>query len=335
MGEALEMKPEKIEKKLFQLYGLDNQQKNRFCWWTESTEEYENLLKHDREEDVREHLSPSADQRINSALREKMEPEKSIPGRMSIPRMVLAIAGSLAILAVIIIPWAMTPQTRLIATGTITVDGVSFSGSKTISPETFIEVPSGSQVHIERKGSFSIVAGSFSTITYRAISSRKLEFALMRGDASFSIRKEFGDVRVTTINAGIKVTGTCFEVHVDPEEESTAVTLKDGCVHVWSIVSNSFVKVMQPGETVIVRGAHPPRIILEGKPLTVKVISCDSPVRQNVHSKSNTRERVYLRNGNIIVGKIISQKNGQIILRTSYADLTYENSDVEKIEYIP
>ncbi len=331
------MKKNNIENKLLKAYGLDEYAGSTSAMKADTNGIFETLLKNDREADACEKLSQKADLEIVAALRERKNSSKAFQEQPGFPRFVFAMAGALALLAIIVIPLAFIPQTKLVSSGFITVDGAAFSGNKTGFSKTVIVVPPGSKASIQRKGSFSIIAESSSSISYNFLSPKKIELSLMDGDVCFSIRKNFGDVRVTTINAVLKVTGTCFDVNVDRKKEMTTVILKEGSVQVWNIASSNLVTTVHPGESVFIRGVHSPQaqLISDSEPRTVKVIPRSSHKSEIVNSKSNRKERVYLRNGNIIIGKIISQKDGRITLRTSYADLTYENNDVEKIEYIP
>jgi hypothetical protein len=298
---------------------------------TKDDELLASLIRKQRAADGTVKIPREADIRILGAAHEALEKPEKNPWllRLAIPAMS---AAAFFILAFLFTP-IFHKGTTIMASGSISMNDHPLKGWKPAQGPMRVDVPKGSKAIIENTGNYRIVLRESSTFSYSDRSGNDLALTLMNGDADFKIRKNFGHVEITTINGVVRVTGTTFTLKVDKNPVSTSLDLEEGSVQFWNRLTPENILSMHAGQRAMTTGMKPPVLTIVQNPLNQE--KTVRPRMKPPAVKSSIKEKIHLRNGNIIIGHIVSQKEGKLTLRTSFGVLTYDNSDVEKIEYLP
>ncbi len=201
-------------------------------------------------------------------------------------------------------------------------------GKKVLNKKTELIIPKNSEAQVIYRDFFDI---KLFENTKFFISEEKKNFAYIKmddGTGYFNIKKNKGKIKIETINAIIKITGTKFNLFVDKKNRITIIDMKEGGINIWNKFYPADIISAKTKERVIIENNKIP-FILKGQ---IKKIGEEIIFQRK--KLEIFKEKVYLRDGNIIVGKIIKQDKEKIIIESKTGILKLNNNDIEKVKKI-
>ncbi len=148
------------------------------------------------------------------------------------------------------------------------------------------------------------------------------------GTAYFNVEKNKSDMEIETINSIIKITGTKFKLFVNKNKTSTIIKVHEGSIVACNKFCPDEVKTAEAGDKIEIRNKEIP-VITKSK---IHLDIDKEPEIKQVIKK--IKEKIYLKNGNIIIGYIIKQNSSEIIIKTKTGKIKLNNKDIKKIEYV-
>jgi hypothetical protein len=135
---------------------------------------------------------------------------------------------------------------------------------------------------------------------------------------------------VLTFNASIQVTGTEFTVEVLPDQHLTRVILVEGTVRIRNLASPAEPKVVSAPSIALIRLRRPPETVAVDRTAGDDRSTGGGSDRRGFDSVS---QRIYLRSGSIVVGKVTKQENGVTFIETAAGAMRVNEKDIDRVEY--
>lgn len=183
--------------------------------------------------------------------------------------------------------------------------------------EVELIVPEQAKAKLIRKGIYDIRLSANTKFHISRKSRQETYIKVSYGKVDFNVEKKKSDMTIETINSLIQITGTKFTLSVSQEKKQTVIQMHEGSVSVKNINNPEQSVKAHDNDKVIIEKNSIPRVI--------------QPLKKQVFK---VRERIYLRNGKILLGNIIEQNENDIKLKTKTNVQQLNYKDIEKIEYI-
>ncbi len=259
--------------------------------------------------------SETADTRIINALHLQKERTPSFFEHFRIP----VFAGSFAVILFIIIASIFLFPARQ------NVGQLAFNGkTASIKSGEMIAVPEGVNAVLEQEGAYKV---HFSAGSSFAASKKNDKFiiALQNGQGDFSVVKRGRKFKVNTFNAVVRVTGTVFSVKADESSSLTTVSVTEGRVEVTG----------KTGALIVLHNGETCEIIKNNVPTRVSTLNrTETGLKSRQQTFDNAKEKIYLRDGSVLVGHTIKQTESETIFETSSGRITVYPQDIERTEFI-
>jgi len=184
------------------------------------------------------------------------------------------------------------------------------------------------------KGSINFEGpGQFALVQYNIKNNKpQLRFTLAKGRMNLDLnRQSYNAFIVKTPHALVTVQGTIFSIQVT--KKRTRVQVKTGKVKVALVEKTKKFKILSPGQEAIIENSQ-----FQDKKIN------DSKIKKQPTKGTTTkivkpvgprfRDRIYLKSGMVVTGKIISQNDSFLIVRTSSGTLTIAKSSIKTVKVI-
>lgn len=184
--------------------------------------------------------------------------------------------------------------------------------------DRLVVVPSDTVASLEKKDHYQVVFAAASSFKAERKSDRT-SITLESGKGSFSVEKRGEEFKVQTANAEVRVVGTKFHVAYDRKSGRTDVKVDEGRVEVSSMQG---VKVL----------LHPGQSCFLLREESIQMLKSDPAIPRKGIDK--TVEKMYLRDGSVLIGYTIKQTESETVFETSAGPITVKNSDIDRLEFI-
>jgi len=234
-----------------------------------------------------------------------------------------AVAASLLIMFV---AWRLLLiQTIPFWQGSPSGDGIAYralSAAGKLQPGSSIRLDAGKTISLSMKDKARLQLTGPANIRMTAAAEGVSGWFLSKGLLKLDIkRKTFRSFMVNTPHGGVVVVGTAFSI--DVSEKETLVKVKRGRVRVFS---------QKKGESLDITSGEAIRCLPAGLKPVVKE-SVKNPIRQGLPRRTGFVEKIYLHNGTIFSGKIISQDKVKIQIKTKHGIFNINRSKIRNVSY--
>jgi len=243
------------------------------------------------------------------------------------PALIASVCFALAVVVSLSVWISSVSLGRISSSGMFSLDGRMMKRDVLLLKKAAVSAYAGSLIRLKDKYTIGMNAGS--RLVMKKVSPKAIETGQEAGTIDYKIRKGSCKFQVLTFNACVEVTGTEFSIEIVPEQDLTRVILVEGTVRVRNLSNPAKVRIVTGPAVMLIKLKHPPEVTSSetiAPPGAGTVKSADSGF-------DSVSQRVYLRNGSIIVGKVIKQENGVTFIETSAGAMRVNARDIDKVEY--
>lgn len=206
----------------------------------------------------------------------------------------------------------------------VKIEKTKISGKDGLYRKVFISVPENGFSKLKKDEFYDIEIYEGTEISISKGLLNNYDINLINGTAFFEVKKNKSKMKISTGNADIYITGTKFSVYTSEEQSITEVELYEGSIE---IINKKIPENVQKIKNIS-------RIAVIGEDLPVIPDKKIDDIIEKSKKRYIFRERVFLRDGNVIIGNIIEQDEKNIFIRTKVGYMQFKINDIKKIEYI-
>lgn len=213
-------------------------------------------------------------------------------------------------------------------TNEVMINNKVVTGHKTLYTRADLIIKKDSQAEIKNNDIYNI--NLYANTGFLILRKKRTVTSIMMnyGTAYFNVEKNKSDMEIETINSIIKITGTEFKLFVNKNKTRTIIEVHEGSIAACNKFYPSEVKTAEAGDKIEIKNKDIPVITKSKIPLSIDKEPEIKPFIKKI------KEKIYLKNGNVVIGYIIKQNSSEIIIKTKTGKIKLNNKDIKKIEYV-